>query len=382
MPSSKHVVDREERKTIIYSPKGVRKTSPVTWWSQGYFRYDTLESALLPLLRRNYCAVSYTTSGYLESSHSWTSQSSSLSAGCWDDTLSSVGSPRVITIVWWIRGYFFQPLLESCTSAYWYLQDNTLYWILSFGGRERNCYLVSLGGDPYTNPEWRLIHRLFYLSGTHWGLHWLGLRVNLPGLHYKVNTIPSAEKLYVSYQFAILGYSLVKARTSKCLASINVTDLAGYHTLLFEQEPFNPYFSLKEPFPYEDHLFFDYDAFGDLIWDSPNAVCPWHQYYWDCAKDGTMLEVDDPVFKEWCTKYPGFDDCCGECPGCCAIEYDDDIELVIAKGPNSQVGSGFGSTHNRTVPTRLTTRKTGTVGNGAVLPPKTLAFQVHNFRSN
>jgi len=38
---------------------------------------------------------------------------------------------------------------------------------------------------------------------------------------------------------------------------------------------------------------------------------------------------------------------------------------------NSRVGSGFGSTWNRTVATGLTTRKTRTVGNGAVLPPKT-----------
>jgi len=41
-----------------------------------------------------------------------------------------------------------------------------------------------------------------------------------------------------------------------------------------------------------------------------------------------MLEVDDPVFKEWWTKYPGFNDCCGECPGCCAIEYDDNKESL------------------------------------------------------
>jgi hypothetical protein len=39
-----------------------------------------------------------------------------------------------------------------------------------------------------------------------------------------------------------------------------------------------------------------------------------------------MLQIDDPVFTEWWTKYPGFDDCCGECPGCCAMEYDDSTE--------------------------------------------------------
>jgi len=49
--------------------------------------------------------------------------------------------------------------------------------------------------------------------------------------------------------------------------------------------------------------------------------------------------------------------------------------VVLATGPNSRVGSGFGSTRNRTVATGLTTRKTWTVGNGAVLPPKTRHFK-------
>jgi len=44
---------------------------------------------------------------------------------------------------------------------------------------------------------------------------------------------------------------------------------------------------------------------------------------------------------------------------------------VLATGPNCRVGSGSGSTRIRTVATGLTTRKTRTVRNGAVLPPKT-----------
>ena len=73
------------------------------------------------------------------------SWSSSISAGCWDDPSASVGSPRVIRIVWWFGGYFFQALLESCTSAYWYLKDNTLYSILSTGNRKPNSYLAFFG---------------------------------------------------------------------------------------------------------------------------------------------------------------------------------------------------------------------------------------------
>ena len=96
--------------------------------------------------------------------------------------------------------------------------------------------------------------------------------MNLPMLHYKVNTIPSHETFFVSYLFAILDHCLVMAPTSKCSRSINVTDHGGYHTSLFDPEPFHPFNSLEELFPYEDYLYFDYHAFGDLIWDSPNAV--------------------------------------------------------------------------------------------------------------
>jgi len=98
------------------------------------------------------------------------------------------------------------------------------------------------------------------------------------------------------------------APMSKCSPYINVTELGGYHTSLFEPEPFNSFYYLEDWFPYEDYPYFDYDAFVDLIWNSPSAVSPWGQYYRDSAKDGTMLVVDDPVFKEWWTKYPGFDD--------------------------------------------------------------------------
>ena len=47
---------------------------------------------------------------------------------------------------------------------------------------------------------------------------------------------------------------------------------------------------------------------------------------------------------------------------------------MLATGPNCRVGSGSGSTRTRTVAMGLTTWKTRTVGNGAVLPPKTRHF--------
>jgi hypothetical protein len=50
-------------------------------------------------------------------------------------------------------------------------------------------------------------------------------------------------------------------------------------------------------------------------------------------------------------------------------------QIVLATGPNSRVGSGLGSTRNRTIATGIITRKTRTVGNGAVLPAKTRHFK-------
>jgi len=49
--------------------------------------------------------------------------------------------------------------------------------------------------------------------------------------------------------------------------------------------------------------------------------------------------------------------------------------LLLATGPNCRVGSGSGSTQNRTVATGLTTWRTRTIGNVPVLPPKTRHFK-------
>jgi len=53
-----------------------------------------------------------------------------------------------------------------------------------------------------------------------------------------------------------------------------------------------------------------------------------------------------------------------------------EIHLVLATGPDSWVGSGSGSTQDRTVAMGLTTQKTRTFANGPVLPPKTRHFMV------
>lgn len=66
-PSLKQDVDLEECSKIHCSFKDVREPSPMQWWFKGYLFSDTLELALLLLLRRIYHAESYKTSQYLES---------------------------------------------------------------------------------------------------------------------------------------------------------------------------------------------------------------------------------------------------------------------------------------------------------------------------
>jgi len=109
------------------------------------------------------------------------------------------------------------------------------------------------------------------------GCYWVRLRVDLPVLHYKNDTIPSPEKIFASYYFAILYYSLIIAPTPKYSQFINVTYLGGYRTSLFKPELFNPIFSLQELFLYEDHISFDCHTFGDHIQDGLNAIFPCHQ---------------------------------------------------------------------------------------------------------
>ena len=53
--------------------------------------------------------------------------------------------------------------------------------------------------------------------------------------------------------------------------------------------------------------------------------------------------------------------------------------VVLAMVPNSRVGSGSGSTRNRTVAMGRTTRKTRPIANWPVLPPKTRHFNITSF---
>jgi len=89
-------------------------------------------------------------------------------------------------------------------------------------------------------------------------------------------------------------------------ARINFFDLAGQITNLFEHEPLNAFDSidaiLSEP---EEPL-------EEYFWDEPRTVSPWNSYWTEAAKQGGGLKIDDPVFKDFWTKYHGLHVNCWE----------------------------------------------------------------------
>src|ERR1700687_5042811 len=80
---------------------------------------------------------------------------------------------------------------------------------------------------------------------------------------------------------------------------INFFDLAGRTIDLFETEPLNAFDSidaiiLETEEPLEEYL-----------WSEPQAVSPWNSYWTEAAKQGGGLQINDPVFQNFWTKYHG-----------------------------------------------------------------------------
>jgi len=76
--------------------------------------------------------------------------------------------------------------------------DDTLWSRLSFGSREPNSYLVPWVVILIHILSEALIILIFTSPEVIRGFYWLGLTVDLPVLHYKVNTIPLHERSFVS----------------------------------------------------------------------------------------------------------------------------------------------------------------------------------------
>jgi len=112
------------------------------------------------------------------------SQSSIISAGCWDNTLPSDSSARAITIVWWFQGCFFRALLKSCTSALQILRWDSLVDTIHRDQRLEQSLRVVWVLILICIPSEALFIIFFFISLEFIrGFHWLGPRVNLPVLH-------------------------------------------------------------------------------------------------------------------------------------------------------------------------------------------------------
>ena len=82
-------------------------------------------------------------------------------------------------------------------------------------------------------------------------------------------------------------------------SQINYFNLAGRSINLFEIEPLNPFDSIDEI------LLETEEPLEAYFWDEPQRVSPWNSYWTEAAKSGGGLRIDDPVFKDFRTKYYG-----------------------------------------------------------------------------
>jgi hypothetical protein len=80
-------------------------------------------------------------------------------------------------------------------------------------------------------------------------------------------------------------------------SQINFFDLADGTTSVFDQEPFNAFDRIDTVILETEELLKAY------FWDEPQAVSPWNSYWTEAARNGRRLQIDDPVFKNFWTKY-------------------------------------------------------------------------------
>ena len=78
---------------------------------------------------------------------------------------------------------------------------------------------------------------------------------------------------------------------------INFFDLAGRTVNLFEPELLNATESI------DNILLETEEPLEAYFWDEPQPVSPWNSYWTERAKSGGGLQINDPVFKDFWTKY-------------------------------------------------------------------------------
>ena len=80
---------------------------------------------------------------------------------------------------------------------------------------------------------------------------------------------------------------------------INWFDLAGRTCQLSEPEPINAFDSIDAIISETE------EPLEAYFWDEPQTISPWNSYWTEAARNGGGLAIDDPVFKNFWTKYHG-----------------------------------------------------------------------------
>jgi len=86
--------------------------------------------------------------------------------------------------------------------------------------------------------------------------------------------------------------------------TINVFDLAGYTTDLFEYEPLNIYGSIDTIISEKP----ENDWNNPIFHAEPETPKPWVEYYRQLAINGELLTIDDLVFKDHWKEYHSWAD--------------------------------------------------------------------------
>jgi len=88
---------------------------------------------------------------------------------------------------------------------------------------------------------------------------------------------------------------------SNCTSRTNWFDLAGTPCLVFEPEPLNAFESIEAILT----ATFEEEPLEAYFWEQSAVPCPWNTYWTDAAREGSGLDINDPVFGPHLTQYSG-----------------------------------------------------------------------------
>jgi hypothetical protein len=88
---------------------------------------------------------------------------------------------------------------------------------------------------------------------------------------------------------------------SNCTSRTNWLNLAGTPCLVFEPEPLNTFNSMEAILA----AAFEEDPLEAYFWEQSTVPSPWNTYWTATAKEGSGLDIDDPVFGPHWTRDTG-----------------------------------------------------------------------------